>query len=214
MTSSPDVPTITVTGTGSVSGVPDRLHLDVGVEVRRPTAPHAYLQAAEAASRVFDALDALAFPALTRATRQVGLRADIRWGENQEQQVSGYVASQDLTVTIDNLASASEVLDAVVLAGGDDARITSLTFGFSDPAARANLAQKAAWQDARDRAQRWADLAGCTLGAVDSVSEEAGAGSRPMMRTMLAGDSSMPVVPGEAAVVCSVTVSWRIGRSE
>ncbi|MHA7276637.1 SIMPL domain-containing protein [Arthrobacter sp. Hz1] len=214
MTSSPDVPTITVTGTGSVSGVPDRLHLDVGVEVRRPTAPHAYLRAADAASRVFDALDALAFPSLTRATRQIGLRADIHWGENQEQKVSGYVASQDLTVTIDDLASASAVLDAVVHAGGDDARITSLAFGFSDPADRATLAQDAAWRDARDRAQRWANLAGCTLGGVETITEEAGAAPRPGMRTMMAEDSSMPVTPGEAAVVCSVTVSWRIEPAE
>lgn len=210
MTSHTDAPTITVTGTGSVSGVPDRLHLDVGVEVRRPTAPHAYLRAADAASRVFDALDSLAFPSLTRATRQIGLRADIHWGENQEQKVSGYVASQDLTVTIDNLVSASDVLDAVVHAGGDDARITSLAFGFSDPADRAALAQRAAWQDAHDRAQRWADLAGCALGAVESVTEEAGAVPRPLLRTMAAESSSMPVAPGEATVACSVTVSWRI----
>ncbi|MHA7155394.1 SIMPL domain-containing protein [Arthrobacter sp. TMN-50] len=210
MTSSTDVPTITVTGTGSVSGVPDRLHLDIGVEVRRPTAAHAYLRAADAASRVFDALDALAFPSLTRATRQIGLRADIHWGENQEQKVSGYVASQDLTVTIDDPASASAVLDAVVHAGGDDTRITSLSFGFSDPADRASLAQDAAWRDARDRAQRWADLAGCTLGAVESIAEDTGAVPHPLMRTMMAEDASMPVAPGEAAVVCSVTVRWRI----
>ncbi|WP_026552956.1 SIMPL domain-containing protein [Arthrobacter sp. H20] len=204
------IPTITVTGSGSVTGMPDRLHLGIGVEVRRPTAPHAYLRAADAASRVFDALDALELPGLTRATRQIGLRAEILWGESQEQRVSGYVASQDLAVTVSELASASAVLDAVVNAGADDARINSVSFGFSDPEARSALAQTAAWHDAAERAHRWANLAGCTLGAVESVTEEAGTATRPVLRAMRAEESSMPVEPGEASVVCSVTVSWRI----
>ena len=211
MTSGTVVPTITVTGTGSVTGVPDRLHLGIGVEVRRPTAPQAYLQAADAAARVFAALDALQRGSLKRSTRQIGLRAELLWGENQEQRVTGYVASQDLDLSIDDLSSTSDVLDAVVQAGGDDARISSLSFGFSDPEARAVLAQEAAWLDAVSRARRWAELAGCALGVVEEVSEDVGPSPRPLMRrAMLAEQSSMPIEPGEADVVCSVTVRWRI----
>ncbi|MHA7273763.1 SIMPL domain-containing protein [Arthrobacter sp. TMT4-20] len=215
MTLGTDVPTITVTGTGSVAAVPDRLHLGVGVEVRRPTAPQAYLGAADAAVRVFDALDSLRLQSLQRATHQIGLRAEILWGENQEQRVTGYVASQDLNLSIGDLSSASAVLEAVVQAGGDDARISSLSFGFSDPGARAAQAQEAAWQDALARARRWAELAGCVLGTVEEVSEVAGHSPRPLMReVMLAEQSAMPVEPGEADVVCSVTVRWRIATLE
>ncbi|WP_192476964.1 SIMPL domain-containing protein [Arthrobacter sp. AET 35A] len=204
-------PSVTVTGSGTVSAPPDRLHLRIEVEVRRPTAPHAYLRAADAASRVLDALDADQMPPLKRSTRQIGLRAEIVWADNQEQRVSGYVASQELAVTIDDPSSASAVLDAVVHAGGDDVRINSLAFGFSDPAARARLAQEAAWQDARERALQWAQLAGCTLGEVEEVTEGGGTAPAPVARhAVLAADQSMPIEPGEAEVVSTVTVRWRI----
>lgn len=214
MTSGTDISTITVTGTGSVAAVPDRLHLGVGVEVRRPAAPQAYLGAAAAVVRVFDALDALQLQSLRRTTRQLGLRADILWGENQQQRVTGYVASQELILSIDDLSSASAVLDAVVQAGGDDARISSLSFGFSDPGAKAAEAQEAAWQDALSRARRWAELAGCVLGTVEEVSEVAGHPPRPLSpKVMMTEQASMPVEPGEADVVCSVTVRWRIATA-
>lgn len=204
-------PSVTVTGTGTVSAPPDRLHLRIEVEVRESTAPQAYLRAADAASRVIDALDAEQMPSLKRSTRQIGLRAEIAWADNQEQRVSGYVASQELAVTIDDPSSASTVLDAVVHAGGDDVRINSLTFGFSDPSSRARLAQEAAWQDAHERALQWAQLAGYTLGVVEEVTEGGGTTPTPVARhAVLAADQSMPIQPGEAEVVSTVTVRWRI----
>ncbi|MBG6190285.1 uncharacterized protein YggE [Arthrobacter sp. CAN_A212] len=204
-----------MTGTGTASAPPDRLHLRIEVEVRRPTAPDAYLRAADAASRVLGAIDAHQMPSLKRSTRQVGLRAEIVWADNQEQRVSGYVASQELAVTIDNPASASAVLDAVVHAGGDDVRINSLVFGFSDPSARARLAQEAAWQDARERALQWAQLAGCTLGVVEEITEGGGTAPAPVGRhAVLAAEQSMPIEPGAAEVVSTVTVRWRIAPAD
>ncbi|WP_051479051.1 SIMPL domain-containing protein [Arthrobacter sp. H5] len=200
---------ITVTGTGSVQATPDLLHLDFGVEVRSASASEAYREASAAARRVLQAVDDAGVPAVRRSVRGIELRAETTWSE-QSVSVTGYVSAHRLSVTIDDLRTASSLLESVISAGGNHARVDSMSLGFSDRSVHELRAQDGAWQDAHARALRWAELSGCTLGRVQEISE----GSHPVplraARMEIMAEQGMPIEVGTQDITRTVTARWAI----
>ena len=73
-------------------------------------------------------------------------------------------------------------------------------------------ARARAFEDARDRAQQYAELSGLSLGDVVSISEASGSTPpppMPMPRGAMA--ESVPLSPGEQTVGFTVTAVWELG---
>jgi uncharacterized protein YggE len=201
---------VEVQGVGTAVGTPDVLHVTVGVEVGGSTVGDALGSANSAAGRVLDALHGAGVAKADIQTANVHVYP--RYG-NDGQQVTGYLAGQDLAVTLRDLATAGATISTVVAAGGDAARVQGIAFDVDDDAALQEQARKLAFADARAKAEQYATLAGRKLGGLVLVQEQM-TPSGPV--PMAAGDSSMaageavPISPGSADVTLTVDVRWSL----
>lgn len=205
---------VTVVGSGEVKGVPDTLTADIGIETTAPEATAAMNQASERQRAVLDALAARGIDSKDIRTTAVSLQP--QYGDavgSAPPAVNGYRATNSVSVTLRELEGASATLATVVNAGGNSTRINSVSYSIDDDSQLVTDARARAFNDARDRAQQYADLAGLTLGKVVSISEDAGATPQPMpgpapRNAPMAAD--VPLQPGEQTVGFTVTAVWEL----
>ena len=195
---------ITAAGVGSVTTVPDRAHFSFGVQAQSRTASQA-LEAAEAQlSRVVAALRSAGIAQADIQTDQISLSP--RTSEDGVQ-IVGYTAVSSVSVRVRNLDRAGPVVDAAVGAGANQVYGPSLTR--SDQTAVYRSALRAAYVDARAKAQALAEAAGVTLGVMTSIVE--GGGSVPMpLAAGRAEDAKATVEPGTQEIQASVTVTFAV----
>jgi uncharacterized protein YggE len=200
---------VTVVGSGEVKGVPDTLTADVSIESVAPDVTTAMNQTNDRQKAVLAALSSGGIDAKDISTTQVSLQP--QYGENST--ITGYRASNSIQVKIRKLDSASQVLAKIVSAGGDATRLDSVSYSIEDDSKLVSDARARAFNDAKDRAQQYAQLSGLSLGKIISISE-APAGSQPppppvpMPRGAMA--TEVPLQPGEQTVGFSVTAIWEL----
>ncbi|MCW2572251.1 MAG: hypothetical protein JWO88_2309, partial [Frankiales bacterium] len=129
---------------------------------------------------------------------------------------NGYLVNQSLTLKLRNLAKAGKTIGDAVIAGGNAARVQGVSFALEDNAALLQQARDAAYHDARQKAERYAELSGRALAQVELVSEQVPQGAQPMPYAMAdsaaAGPklSEVPIDAGQSQVSVSVTVRWSL----
>jgi uncharacterized protein len=201
-------PSVTVTGVGAAAAPPDLVVAVVGVEC---VAEHTG-QALSAASVAIGGMREVAVAAGVLAADMVTSGSQLWPDHDRDGRPDGYRAQVTLTVRVRDLPAASELVPALIEAGGDVARLHSTSLAHSDSAVLAALAREAAFADARGRAEQYAALADLALGEVLSVTEAeqshgvvryASKGLAPMA-------ASLPIEAGSAEVAAAVTVCWRL----
>jgi uncharacterized protein YggE len=101
------------------------------------------------------------------------------------------------------------VLAVIVNTGGDATRINSVRYSIQDDSKLVKDARARAFQDAKDRAEQYAQLSGLKLGKVISISETVPPPTpTPMPRGPMA--TNIPLEPGQQTVSFSVTVVWEL----
>ncbi len=123
--------------------------------------------------------------------------------------VTGYRASNRVTVRVRDVAKVTNVIDVLVGAGAND--IGGINFTVSQASKHLDEAREKAVADARRKAEIYARAAGVTLGEPLSISEETGAPA-PLFRGKMAAPmaAGAPVAQGEEALSVTVNVSWAI----
>ena len=207
--------TVSVSATGQADAVPDAARASITVEVTDPASgQQAQQDAAVAATAVLDALGAAGVADADIATQSVTVAPTYTYTSDGGQQLIGYRASQTLTVTLRDLATAGATLDAVVAAGGNAVRVDSLTTFVTDPTVAAQAARAQAVQIAQAQAQQYAQLLGFTLGEVASVSESSSTIAPPPIALADAAASAekvpTPIEPGTTQVSVTLNISWAI----
>jgi uncharacterized protein YggE len=198
---------VTVVGYGEVQGAPDTLTADVGVEVLAPDVTAAMNQANERQKAVIDALKGRGVDSKDIAT--TGVNVAPQYGENSA--ITGYRASNTITVTIRDLAAAPGALSTVADVGGNAARINSVTYSIRDDSQLISDARAEAFADAKNRATQYADLSGLSLGSVISISEAPESiPPRSISAAPEAKVADVPLQPGEQTVSFSVTAVWEL----
>jgi uncharacterized protein YggE len=122
--------------------------------------------------------------------------------------IVGFRVRNGLSATLRDLQGAGAVIDAAVQAGGDAARIDSISFSCAHPSSLLVEARNRAIGDSKDRAQQLADGLGVGLGKVISISES-GSNGRPI-REFAELTVSTPILPGESEVTLQITVIFEI----
>jgi uncharacterized protein len=196
---------VTVTGTGSVRTVPDRAAFSFGVETQAATAKAALNTNAVEAKKVLDALRAAGVAAADLQTSQVSLspRTNERGTE-----IVGYTAFTTVTASIKELAKVGAVVDAAVDAGANTVSGPSLTRG--DTAALYRQALRAAYADAKDKAETLAAASGHTLGRVTGIVEGSSGGGPIAISKDAAAGSSVEIAPGTQSVDAAVSVTFAL----
>jgi uncharacterized protein len=205
---------ITVVGEGRSEAQPDVVVVSIGVEVTADSPADALDGGARALER--SRAEILAAGVAERALQTTRVSVQPDWEHSGRRPVlTGYVARVGVAVTLDDPAGVGRVLTAAVEAGGDAARVHSISWQLRDLAAAESAARAAAFSDARSRAEQYASLADRTLGAVVEI-DETGDGFRPrrhgrdnvVFRGAAAMD--MDVDRGEVDVTATVTVTWEL----
>jgi uncharacterized protein YggE len=129
--------------------------------------------------------------------------------------ISGYEVSNQLTVTIRDIAGAGGVIDAAAQAAGDAVRVQSLGFAIDDDSKLLAEARAAAVKKAQEQAKQLADAAGVTLGSIRTITETS-SGNRPppVPYGAAAADGAeraSQVSPGTLQLSVSVEIVYNIG---
>jgi uncharacterized protein YggE len=204
----PDNRQVTVVGAGHVQGTPDTLTASVSIVA---TAADVTTAMNQSSSRTQAVIDALANNAKVDrkdiSTSSVSLQP--QYGPDSST-ITGYRASNSITVKIRDLGSASRTLALIVSTGGDATRINSVNYSIDDDSKLVKDARARAFGDAKARAEQYAQLSGLKLGDVMSISESSAATPPTPTPMPHAAAEPVPLEPGQQTVSFSVTVVWEL----
>jgi uncharacterized protein YggE len=103
------------------------------------------------------------------------------------------------------------MLALIISTGGDATRISSVSYSIADDSQLVKDARARAFNDAKARADQYAQLSGLRLGRVLSISEASGpaplGGGPPASPRAMA---AVPLEPGQQTVSFSLTAVWEL----
>ena len=200
---------ITVTGEGEVAIVPDLAILGAGVTTTGKTAREASEANAKMMASIMAALKASGIAEQDVQTTWLSLHP-VRDDTRNELRITGFQASNQVTVKLREVAKTAEVVDRLVSAGAND--IAGIHFVVSSPSKPLDRAREAAIADARRKAEVYAKAANVQLGNAVNISEQSSVVPGPVsMRTATAAEAT-PVSSGEQMQRISVSVSYELRR--
>jgi uncharacterized protein YggE len=208
--------TITVSGVGHVSVVPDQLAFDLSVSVLRPDLTQALDDANTAMQSVVDTLKAAGVAEEDVQTTDVSTYP--QYGRHQKGQpptLQGYRVSHSITVTVDDLAKGSDVVTAALGAGGTGVRLDGLRLQVADPDGALEPARSDAVQQAQAKAEEYAGDAGRELGDIVRISETADQPdatdlSRGAYDQAASAASPVPIQAGQEDLTATVVVVYEL----
>ncbi len=205
-------PTISVSGEGTVSVPPDLAVVDGGVTTDAKTAREAAEANNAAMAKVLAALKSAGIAEKDMQTSRLSLFPQYAQqtrpnpGPNV---ISGYRASNHVTVRVRDVTKVAGAIDTLVSSGANE--VGGITFMVTKASQLLDDARIQAIADARRKAEIYAKAAGVTLGAPINISEDSGSAPAPMMLRKMAADvASAPVAQGEEVLRVNVSVSWEI----
>jgi len=132
--------------------------------------------------------------------------------------ISGYTVTNSVTVHVRDLSILGTMLDKEVSVGANT--INGINFAVENPSALYDQARKAAFADAKGKADLYADAAGVGLGAIENISENQGYTQPPQpylyKATAAAADRSapVPVEAGQLTFSIDVAITWDLGAAK
>ena len=205
--------TLDVTGHGEEQVPPDMATIDLGVTSQAATAAEATHANAEAMAKVVAALRAGGIDNRDILTSNLGLSPQYAYGSNQGPRLTGYQASNQVTVTAEDLGKLGQVVDAVISAGATS--VSQIRFGLKAPGSPENLARMMAMKNLQEKAAIYADAAGYHIRRLVNVTEAASARPIvPMMAGMarVAATPATPIETGQITVSVDVTGEFELGH--
>lgn len=206
-----------ITGHGEIMAVPDTAFVTSGVTSQGATAKEALDANNADMKKLIDTLKAAGIDSIDIQTSGFSVSPNYVYSDARDAngyqlppKVVGYTVYNGVTVVVRDLASLGSVLDQAVTVGAN--QISGVTFSVDDPKELYNEARKAAFGDAREKAELYAEAAGVELGALSLVSEVTGYNQpQPLMYKAEAAAMDRSVVPvevGQLTFSIDVNVSW------
>src|SRR5262249_10369951 len=197
------VKTVTVTGSGSVTTVPDRASCDFSVAPQASPAQAALAKNATAAAALIAAIKNAGVADADIQTGQVSLSPRLN---DAGTEVLGYTASNTVTASI-AIAKAGALVDAAVGAGATG--VSGPSPPRSDSDALYDKALQAAVANAADKAKTLASAAGLSLGGVQTMVEGS---QQPVVWAAgkMDASASTPIEPGTQSIDATVTVTYAL----
>src|SRR5579872_1062169 len=169
--------TLDLGATGEVSVAPDMATITMGVTNQAPSADEALRDNAEAMSRAVAALRASGVEARDIQTSTLSLNPQYVYNQGQPPRLSGYEASNQVAITVVELARLGPVVDAVVKAGATN--VSQISFGLKSRVPAENAARLAAGKALEDKAALYADATGYRIRRLVNLTEGASYSTPP-----------------------------------
>ena len=204
--------TITVTGAGEASAVPDMAVISIGVRTQAATAGAALRQNSAAMRATLDTLDDLGVAERDIQTSGLSLNPRYDYERNRSNPpIIGYTASNNVTVKLRDLDKTGEIIDQTVQSGANS--LGGISFTFSDSKPLYDAARKDAVKAGAAKAALLTDAAGVNLGRLLTISDGHIAAPSPRMLVTgarLDAEAAVPVAAGESTVRANVTLIYEI----
>ena len=201
-----------VSATGEVTRVPDIATISAGVQTRAATAGAAIEDNAARMERVRTALKQAGITDRDIQTSSINLNPEYRYQDNQPPQLTGYTASNQVSVRFRDIRNTGRILDALVAQGAN--QISGPSFSIDKPEAALDEARVKAIAAGRARADLYARALGMRVVRLLSVSESGGYAAPPPMPPMpmmaRAEAAQTKIDPGEQQLQVSVAMSFEL----
>ena len=199
--------TVTVTGEATVGVAPDTAVIRIGVSSQEKTAREAGEANARQMTSVLAAIKASGIAERDIQTSRLSLQPQYDPNKGGTARLTGFQATNQVTVRIRDIDSLPTVLDRAIGAGANE--MSGIEFVVSEQSKLLDQARDDAIADARRKAELYARAAGAKVGQVVSISEEGPAPPQPRpMQAVRAG--AVPVAPGEQTLRAIVSVSYQL----
>ncbi|WP_347717819.1 SIMPL domain-containing protein [Sphingomonas sp.] len=200
-----------ISATGEATRVPDIAIISAGVTTQAATATDALGQNATRMERVRAALKRAGVADRDIQTASISLQPQYKYVENQAPILTGYQASNQLSVKFRDIRASGKILDALVGEGANQINGPNLTI--DHPEAALDEARGKAIATGRARADLYARALGMRVIRVISVSESGGYSSpppQPIMARAQMADAKTSIDPGEQQLQISVAMAFEL----
>jgi uncharacterized protein YggE len=206
----PDGTLLDVTATGKTTRVPDLATIRAGVVTQAPSAAAALSDNANRMSAVLSALKRAGIQPRDIATANVSLQPQYRYEDNKPPVITGYQATNNVSIRFRDIAKSGAILDALVAQGAN--QIDGPNLSLDQPDAALDEARVDAVKRAQARAQLYAKAADLSVSRILTIAEGGEiAGPPPPMpvyRMAAAKAADTQVMPGESDVTVTITVRF------
>ncbi|MFC3703342.1 SIMPL domain-containing protein [Devosia honganensis] len=214
---------IAIEGRGEVRAAPDMATIGSGVTTQGATAREALDANTAAMNELIAALKEAGIEARDIQTSGFSVNPNYVYSDARDElgyslppRINGYQVSNSVSVVVRDLAELGAILDRSVTVGANT--INGVSFSVADPTDLLNDARRAAFADARDKAELYAGIAGARLGDLESISERqdfSGPQPYPMYaRAELQSAAAVPVEAGEMSFAVTVNVEWDLDNTD
>lgn len=207
--------TLNLTAFGETRIAPDQATITLGVTTTGAGAGQAMQRNRERMTATVAALKAQGIAERDIQTSGLNLSPQYAYENNQPPRLTGYQASNQVTITVRDLARLGATVDAVVAAGAN--QVAGIAFGLSNPQAAEDEARRAAVKALAAKAALYAEATGLRIARLVNLSEGGGYSPPPprpyAMARMAAADAAQtPVEPGELRVRVEVSGMYELAR--
>jgi uncharacterized protein YggE len=207
--------TLSLSSFGEARTAPDQASISLGVTTQAVTAAEAMAQNRTRMTAVVDAIRAQGVAERDIQTSGLSLSPQQVYRENQPPRITGYQATNQVTILVRDLARLGPTVDAVVRVGANE--IHGINFGLGNVDAESEEARRTAVRNIQRKAEQYASAAGLRIVRLVSLSESGGYVPRPPMPMARMAVAEMaanqtPVQPGEVQVRVDVTAVYELAR--
>jgi len=206
--------TLSLSAHGETQVTPDQATITLGVQTKAANARDAMAQNAQRMSAVIAALRGAGIAGKDIRTSNLNLQAQYAYAPNTAPRLTGYQASNDVTVTVEDLAKLGPAIDAVTEAGAN--QVNGISFGLKAPGPAEDAARLEAVKALRAKAELYAQAAGYHIARLVSLSEGGGYQAQPLrpMEAFKARSAQIatPVEAGELSVSADVSAVFELAR--
>lgn len=200
-----------VVADGEVTRAPDLVTIGAGVVTQAATAGGAMRENAARMAATIAGLRKAGIADRDIQTSSINLSPQYRYADNAPPVITGYQATDSVSVRFRDVARAGAILDTLVAQGAN--QISGPAFSLDKPDAALDEARARAVATARARAMLYAAAAGLRVKRIVSISEAGGSSPpspAPMMMAMRAKAADTAIQPGEQTLGVSVSVSFEL----
>jgi uncharacterized protein YggE len=204
--------TLNLSAYGETRVRPDQATITLGVVTQGSSAAEAMRLNRERMTGTVAALKAQGLAERDIQTSSLDLQAQYAYEQGQAPRLTGYQASNQVSVTVRDLARLGAVVDAVVQAGAN--QVAGISFSLADPTAAEDAARRAAVKALAAKAALYAQATGYRIGRLVNLSENGGYTApppRPLAMARMAAEAT-PVQPGELKVRIEVNGTYELAR--
>ncbi|QDH71848.1 SIMPL domain-containing protein [Marilutibacter alkalisoli] len=206
---------LSVSAQAEAKRVPDIATLSTGVVTQADDANAAMRANADQMERVMAAIRKAGIAERDIQTSGVNLYPQYRHDNDRAPTITGYQASNTVSITVRDIGKLGRVMDALVAAGAN--QVHGPSFDVDDKESAFDEARRAAVEKARGRAEMYAKTLGMKVRRIVSISEGGGGFGPPrpmpmmaMARAEKAADTS--ISPGESTLSVNLDIVFELGN--